>query len=150
MRGLASFAWLSSVTLDLRQSLRTFGSLSALTVFLRNLQRIQAPSFLISDACFLCSGRNGPFLRPTRFSVSTLGACGCLRIVGFVALLFEFFLTAWRLPGGDILPVDVGDRCGDEEVLILMGLTTDEVTMVGRVYCSFSCLMGGEPPGKSA
>ena len=40
-------------------------------VFFKNLHLKQALNFRISLACFRCSGRRGPFLRPTRFSPST-------------------------------------------------------------------------------
>src|SRR6266699_1151051 len=56
-------------------------------VFLRNLQRRQARSFLISLACFRCSGRRGPRRRPTFFSPAPLSLpVEILRITDLVGL----------------------------------------------------------------
>src|SRR5271154_1215118 len=72
-------------------------------VFLRNLQRKHARSFLISLACFRCSGNNGPRRRPTRFSVSFL-PLEVRRMTGFVAFAVGLFRGAEFLlaGGGDV------------------------------------------------
>ena len=103
---------------------------------------MQAPNFLISPACFLCSGFRGPFLLPTRFSVSAFSGGGRF-VAGLVARQLGFFLDC-RLPWGEILPVEVGELCGDDDVFILIGLCTGGVIdgKVGRGW--FSCLMSGD------
>jgi hypothetical protein len=99
-------------------------------VFFKNLHRKQALSFLISLACFRWSGLRGPFLRPTRFSVSGLALCDCFLIVFSVAFAIGLFFEAFLL-GGEDEPCDTGDLVGDDDFLmsgrvIWMGLTALE------------------------
>ena len=65
-----------------------------------------------------------------RFSVSTFGTCDGLRVGGFSDFELVFF-RACRLVGGELLPEDVGDRWGEVDFLMLIGLDTDVVTMGG-------------------
>ena len=70
-------------------------------VFFKNLHLRQALNFLISLACFLCSGNNGPRLRPTRFSVSFF-PFDVRRMTGLVALAVGLLRGAeFLLAGGD-------------------------------------------------
>jgi len=65
------------------------------------LHRKQARSFLISLACFRCSGNNGPRRRPTRFSVSFFPA-EARRMTVLVALVVGLFRgPEFLLAGGD-------------------------------------------------
>lgn len=64
-------------------------------------------------------------------------------MVGFAAL-FEFFRGCLR-PGGEFRVGEVGERCGDVEVLILIGLVVDFVK-TGLVGFD-SCLMEGDACG---
>ena len=75
-------------------------------VFFRNLQRKQALSFLISLACFLCSGNSGPRLRPTRFSV--FSPFFPVEVVRLITALVD--LTVGLFLGAEFL------RAGGEEV----------------------------------
>jgi hypothetical protein len=84
-------------------------------VFFKNLQRRQALSFLISLACFRCSGSNGPRLRPTRFSVSFFPLEVVLRITALLAFavgLFrgaEFFLAGGEEADEGVVLLETGD-----------------------------------------
>lgn len=85
-------------------------------VFLRNLHLKQALSFLISLACFRCSGNNGPRLRPTRFSVSFFPFDVVRRMTAFVAFAVGLFLGAefLRAAGGDEVDDGVVRLDGDD------------------------------------
>ena len=90
-------------------------------VFLRNLHRKQARSFLISLACFRCSGSNGPRRRPTRFSVSFF-PFDVRRITALVAFAVGLFRGAeFLLAGGD--EVDEGVVRFDGDILMGTGAT---------------------------
>lgn len=92
---------------------------------MRNLHRKHALSFLISLACFRCSGNKGPRLRPTRFSVSFL-PFDVRRITGLVAFAVGLFRGAeFLLAGGDELEDGVARVDGD----ILIG--TDATAAAG-------------------
>lgn len=80
-------------------------------VFFKNRQRKQAPNFLISHAAFLASGRSGPFLFPTFFTVSSLGAWDGFCIIFFAAFALGL-LRVWRRPGCELL-VDTGESWGE-------------------------------------
>ena len=64
-------------------------------------------------------------------------------MVGFAALL-EFFRSCFRAEGGELRPVveDMGDCCGEVDVLIRIGLVVDLVST--GLECPDSCLMEGE------
>ena len=98
-------------------------------VFLRNLHRRHARSFLISLACFRCSGNNGPRRRPTRFSVSPFFPLEVRRITGFVALVVGLFRGAEFLlaGGGD---VEAGVVRLDGDILIGTGATAAAGEMI--------------------
>src|SRR6266536_5039889 len=90
-------------------------------VFLRNLHRKHARNFLISLACFRCSGNNGPRLLPTRFSVSFF-PFEVRRMTGLVALAVGLFRGAeFLLAGGD--DVEDGVVRFDGDILIGTGAT---------------------------
>lgn len=99
-------------------------------VFFRNLQRKHARSFLISLACFLCSGSKGPRLRPTRFSVSFFP----FDVVRLMTALVDFAVGLFRgaeflLAGGDevedgVVRLGVGDILIGTGATAAAGLTT--------------------------
>jgi len=98
-------------------------------VFFKNLQRKHALSFRISLACLRCSGRSGPFLRPTRFSPSTLPVGEVFFITLSVDLAaIGLFREDFR-PGDPAEPWELGDRIDGADDLvggIGIGLTRAE------------------------
>lgn len=112
---------------------------SNLTVFFKNLHRRQALNFLISLACLRWSGFRGPFLFPTRFSVSGFPLCDCLRtlvsaVFAAIGLLRDGFLL-----GGEADEDEPDERVGEDDLLtgtgigrtIATGLAVTGLTAVG-------------------
>jgi len=91
-------------------------------VFLRNLQRRQARSFLISWACCRWSGRRGPRRLPTRFSVTwsfLVEWAGVFLTIVFATLLpTGLFLLR---PGGEFMVDDVGEVDSGGDCLVGRG-----------------------------
>jgi hypothetical protein len=91
-------------------------------VFFKNLHLRHARNFLISLACFLCSGNSGPRRRPTRFSVSFF-PFDVRRMTGLVAFAVGLLRGAeFLLAGGE--EVEDGDVLLDGDILIGTGATT--------------------------
>lgn len=66
-------------------------------------------------------------------------------MVGFAAFSLKSFFFGWRLPGGERFLGEVGERCGDEELFIFIGLIPEDVKMGNSgEFWHFSCLIRGE------